>query len=237
MATQTQKKLSIFSILLIGIGAVFALNVLVLGFLFLTGKKGRGSKICEEKAVIKNQQIMEKITYEIPSTSRLGKGLILEVEDWGDWHYRHPTIDKSENTEECEAVSLVEDATHERPASHGTIISIGENLNVGYKAIVTMNIDLYVYANPKTNESYNMEKLINDIAKRYELVNEPNGVMRLRFRPEQQSLYSSTIDDTSYIRGNYIFQIYNKKKLQPNYRFVDLFSADGGETWSVEPRL
>ncbi len=186
------------------------------------------STICENKAIRKDLEIRNQISFIIPNSEViLGKALIVNVDDWGGFYYRPSGANLNSVRLLCESYSLVEDVTQERPANSGTTLSIGHDFNVGYKKIVTLNVNLSAYANGETDEPYNLSWVVKEFTNAYELVRD-GETLRLKYNDQVEGGFTTYSGITiRKVNGEYI-DLENS--------VVELVSKDNGETWKVELR-
>lgn len=158
--------------------------------------------------------IASKAIYNIPATAEIRNNMIVKVERWGEFKYRYPMLGFEVQSNRCEASVQV------GPRGDGMIISIGTNLNEVYRPVLKINMDLYIFVEPKSDQEYDAEAEIEDFANGFELLKEADG--KLILRPGLGSA------------SGLIFQYYNGKPY-PSSNSFELVSVDNGETWQFNP--
>jgi hypothetical protein len=171
------------------------------------------NSICKSHELIASNDF-----YEIPSSMAFSKGLIVKVEDWGDFNYTYGSLKFDVNRKECVASSVVtpnEDS--------GVLISLGNNFNSGYKPFVKIRLDLYLYAMANSDDTYDAEQVLKDLANNFIMSKNLDGEYELKLKETKASDVLST-------KGAWVFQSYENGEMFKNETFK-LLSKDGA-TWS-----
>ncbi len=167
--------------------------------------------VCKSHALVEGKDM-----YDIPAAKTVGNGMSIKVEHWGEFSYQYPTLGFNVLSNQCEAKVLV------TPNSEGMTVSIGTNLNGNFRSVLKINLDLYVYVDPKSDKSYDVENVLQSFADNFELLHDDDG--RIILHPKN-------VDPE---HGALIIQKYDDKEFPASNSF-ELVSADEGQTWQFNP--
>lgn len=175
---------------------------------------------CRQKALDKLQILQQKTVYEIVSTSVIGKGLVLEVKDWGKVKFQ---VSKSDYSQ-CNATTHFLKLQDEIADAWFATVSLKSNLNSKASEIVEFYVDLTAYAKRVSDEKYDFETLLQDITDRYSLERITDSNFKVSFKNFSNDTEKEEAFDK--LRGEY--------HLIKRENFPVLITKDSGETWAVE---
>jgi hypothetical protein len=210
---------------------VSIVGVLVLGGSLLwaitAGPLRSAGSLCEEKAIIKGQEKMEQTEYPLAKQTLTTKPLSLKVERWGGVLYS--ALDHNPST--CEAVMQYREKTSYSPAEEGAQVALGFEQNGQFQKLVSMHLNLTARASRDTDQVYDFEGLMRDLAKRYTIQKKGNEQqLELKYQPAR-----SEEDTFSQLRGSYeVYKVNDQMVVKGQQsRFPTLVSPDNGATWEV----
>jgi len=172
---------------------------------------------CKGKKLIASQD-----SFEIPHSQDIGKGILLKVERWGAFSYGYANVGKSTYKDVCQATS------YEKPddPTSGVVVSIGNNLNVGYTPFATFTLDLTVDSDSKSTGPYDAEYVMQKLADSF-IVEHQGTTVILKMKKVNPG------DDLSIYKGSWVFQKINDIPYYSIYAF-QLVSTDQGRTWDLQ---
>lgn len=224
--------LCIFLVLIIVI--IFYLKSL---FSYLSlGNNPHPEKVCEEKSVNwgKNTYLIDSL----PSGDKLIiKVASLHKDAW--YTLLKPVASTSEQFKTCvkgvkhypdDLITRSQAGKELQARSKGVDISIGIQKPFSYHEIATITINVELYASKFTDDYYNLDSVLQNIAENYHLQKDLNSSWKLVFTAPLGENFDQNLP------FYYEFAAINGKEIAPSSK-VEFISKDGGNSWSPQYQI
>lgn len=118
-------------------------------------------------------------------------------------------------------------ATEMKDKSKGLVASIGIQNSSSYTPIETFTLNVELLASLYTDDSYNLDSALKDLAHSYKLLRYPDGSIRL-------SYFGRIGQNPSHFHDFFYEFVYLNDEQLNGTNTIDFISTDNGNTWKTE---